>query len=81
MSLGTKNRQIRTAQLCKEHLRSKFADRATLVEEYISEVEGIGKDRDITKWGTFTDIKNLTNDTLTRVEQEFRSWLNPSSRR
>ncbi len=53
MSLGTKNRQAQTAELCKQHLRDKYSDKLNLVEEYIREVEGIGKERDITRWGSF----------------------------
>ena len=78
MSLGTKNRQRLTAELCKQHLREKYRGKIRLVEEYIHEIEGVGKDRDIARWGSFTDIKGFTNETLERIEREFCRWLNPS---
>jgi hypothetical protein len=78
MSLGTKNRQAQTAELCKQHLRDKYSDKLNLVEEYIREVEGIGKERDITRWGSFTDIKGISDETIKRVDERFEQWLNPS---
>jgi hypothetical protein len=81
MNLGTKNRQAQTAKLCKQHLRDKHSEKLKLVEEYILEVEGTGKDRDLTRWGSFTDIKGLTDDTLKRVERDFDRWLDPSRSR
>ena len=80
MSLGTKNRQTQTAELCKQHLRDKYSDKLNLVEEYIREVEGIGKERDITRWGSFTDIKGISDETIKRVDETFEQWLNPQSR-
>ncbi len=76
MSIGTKNRQAQTAELCKQHLRDKYFDKRSLVEEYISEVEGIGKYRDITRWGSFTDIKGISDETSKRVDEHFKRWLN-----
>jgi hypothetical protein len=35
MGLGTKNRQKKTADICKQHLRVKYADKLGLVEEFI----------------------------------------------
>jgi len=78
MSLGTKNRQAQTAELCKQHLRNKYSDKLNLVEEYIREVEGIGKERDITRWGSFTDIKGISDETIKRVDERFEQSLNPS---
>jgi hypothetical protein len=43
MGLGTKNWQKQTAEACKQHLREKYRDQAGLVEEFISEFEGVGK--------------------------------------
>jgi len=43
MSLGTKNRQKQTAETCKQHLREKYRDQLGLVEEFISEFEGVGQ--------------------------------------
>jgi hypothetical protein len=54
MALGTKNRQRQTAETCKRHLREKYRDRGGLVEEFISEFEGVGKNSDPTRWGSFT---------------------------
>jgi hypothetical protein len=77
MSLGTKHRQQQTADLCKQHLRNKHKDNLALVEEFIVEIEGSGKDYDITRWGQFTDIKDINEEMLTRVDLQFDRWLNP----
>ena len=77
MSLGTKNRQARTAQLCKQHLRENHQDKITLVEEYIREIEGTGKRKDINRWGQFTDAKGIYAEMLKRLDDHFESWLNP----
>ena len=50
MSLGTKNRQIQIAETCKQHLRDKYRDKLALVDEFIAEFEGTGKNQDRTKW-------------------------------
>ena len=71
MSLGTKNRQARTAELCKQHLRETHRDNITLVEEYIKEIEGTGKRKDITRWGQFTDAKGICADMLKRLDDHF----------
>ena len=77
MSLGTKNRQIQTADVCKQHLRHKHADKLVLVEEFIGEFEGSGKERDITKWAQFTDASHVQEEMLKRLDEHFDSWLNP----
>ena len=77
MGLGTKNRQQQTADLCKQHLRETHKDNLTLVEEFIQEIEGSGKDHDITRWGRFTDIKDIKEEMLKRVDDAFGNWLNP----
>src|SRR6476660_5055011 len=51
MGLGTKNRQKQTAERCKRHLREKYRDQAGLVEEFIGDFEGTGKNCDLTKRG------------------------------
>jgi hypothetical protein len=79
MPLGIKNRQAQTAELCKQHLRAKYPDKLSLVKEFIREVEGFGKARDITCWGSFTNIQGLDDETLKRVEQNFEHWLQPRS--
>jgi hypothetical protein len=48
MGLGTKNRQQQTADFCKEHLREMHPDKLALVEEFIVEFEGFGKNLDLT---------------------------------
>ena len=77
MGLGTKNRQNQTAETCKQHLRDNHQDKLALVEEFISEFEGNGKDQDATRWGKFTDIKGLKSEMLERLDLEFEKWLNP----
>ena len=48
-----------------------------MVEEFIVEFEGARKDYDITRWGHFTDIKDIKEEMLTRLEAHFKKWLNP----
>jgi len=62
MGLGTKNRQKQTAELCKQHLREKYPDKLELVEEFIVEVEGPPKNSDVSRWGQFTDIKDIKKE-------------------
>jgi hypothetical protein len=68
MGLGTKNRQKQTADICKQHLRQKYRNKLGLVEGFIVEFEGSRKDCDITRWGQFTDIKDIKEEMLTRLE-------------
>ena len=77
MSLGTKNRQQQTAETCKEHLREKHGDKLALVEEFIVEIEGSGKNQGITSWSKFTDIKRSQEEMLKRLDEDFEKWLNP----
>ena len=77
MGLGTKSRQKQTADSCKQHLREKYRDQLGLVEEFIVEIEGAGKNSDITRWGQFTDIKDIKKEMLERLEVHFEKWLNP----
>ncbi len=77
MSLGTKNRQIETANLCKQHLREAFPDEQVLVEEFIVEIEGTGKHQDITKWGQYTDASRIKEAMFNRLDLAFKAWLNP----
>ena len=76
MGLGTKNRQKQTADICKQHLREKYRDQLALVEEFIIEIEGASKNGDVTRWGQFTDIKDIRNEMLKRLDSHFESWLN-----
>jgi hypothetical protein len=77
MGLGTKNRQKQTADICKQHLREKYPDKLGLVEEFIVEIEGPPKDCDVTRWGQFTDIKDIKKEMFQRLEIRFENWLNP----
>ena len=77
MGLGTKNRQKRTADICKLHLREKYQDLRELVEEFIVEIEGAPKNCDVTRWGRFTDVKGIQKEMLKRLEEHFEKWLNP----
>ena len=77
MSLGTKNRQKQTAQLCKEHLRQKYPDKLALVEEFIVEIEGPPVTRDVTRWSQFSGIRDIKKDMLQRLEAQFENWLSP----
>ena len=68
MGFGTKTRQKQTADICKQHLREKYRDRLALVEEFIVEIEGAPKNCDVTRWGQFTDIKDIKKEMLKRLE-------------
>jgi len=76
MGLGTKNRQKQTADICKQHLRGKYPDKLGLVEEFIVEIEGHPKNCDVTRWGQFTDIKDIKKEMFQRLEIRFQNWLN-----
>ena len=77
MTLGTKNRQKQTAELCKQHLREKYPAKLGLVEEFIVEIEGSPKTADVTRWGQFSDIKGIKKEMFHRLEIQFEKWLNP----
>jgi hypothetical protein len=76
MGLGTKNRQNQTGDLCKEHLRGSFASQGALVEDFILEIEGSGKSRDILQWGQFTNMDRNPAAMLSRIDEKFNRWLN-----
>ena len=76
MGLGTKNRQKQTADICKQHLREKYPDKLGLVEEFIVEIEGPPKNYDVTRWGQFTDIKDIKKEMYQRLDARFENWLN-----
>src|ERR1700752_5460786 len=80
MGLGTKRRQQQTADICKQHLREQYRDQRVLVEEFIVEIEGAAKNCDVTRWGRFTDIKDIKGEMLKRLEAHFEKWLNPGYR-
>ena len=77
MGLGTKNRQKQTADTCKRHLRERNPDKPALVEEFIQEIEGTGKEQDITHWGQLTDNSGDDKEMLKRLDAAFGKWLNP----
>jgi len=74
---GTKNRQKQSADLCKQHLREKYPDKLGLVEEFIVEIEGPPQHPDGTRWGQFTDIKDIKKEMFDRLQRKFEGWLNP----
>jgi len=76
MGPGTKNRQHHTADLCREHLRTNHASQGALVEDFIQEIEGVGKTRDILKWGQFTNMDRAPAAMLSRLDEKFTRWLN-----
>ena len=50
---------------------------AIIVEEFIGEIEGAPKNCDVTRWGRFTDIKDIKKEMLKRLEAHFEKWLIP----
>jgi hypothetical protein len=48
-----------------------------LVEEFIVEFEGTGKDSDLTRWSSLTDIRGIEKEMLSRLDAFFETWLNP----
>ncbi len=84
MGLGTKNRQKQTADICKQHLREKYRDKLGLVEEFIVEIEGTPKNCDVTRWGQFTDIKDIKREMFDTRRQgiagHFWLWINKIDR-
>ena len=77
MSVGTKNRLSQIGTQCKAHLREQHAQQLELVEEFIIEIEGSGKDHDVNRWTQFTDSKRSAADMCERVDAAFEKWLNP----
>ena len=77
MGIGTKNREKQTAETCKRHLREKYRDLGELVEEFISEFEGAGKNCNLTRWGQFTGVRGIDKEMLERLDAHFQEWLNP----
>ena len=71
MRLGTKQRQQQTAGVFKQHLRDKLKDKWVLVEEFVHDVEGSGKERHIAKWGRFTGASQIQHEMLRRLDAHF----------
>ena len=76
MGLGTKNRLNQTAEVCKEHLRGKYSLQRNLVEDFILEIEGTTKSKDILKWSQFTNLDRNVAEMLSRLDEQFTRWLN-----
>lgn len=76
MGLGTKNRQQQSADRCKEYLRSSYVSQRVLVEDFILEIEGSGKSRDILQWGQFTRMEGNLEAMLSLLDEKFNRWLN-----
>ena len=76
MCIGTKNRQNLTAELCRKHLRCTYASQGTLVEDFIMEIEGSGKSKDILQWGQFTNMDRDAAAMFGRLDEKFTRWLN-----
>ncbi len=76
MGIGTKNRQNQTADLCREHLRSMYSSQRGLVEDFILEIEGSGKSRDIVQWSQFTNKDRNPATMLPLLDKKFNGWLN-----
>ena len=51
-------------------------DKLALVEEFIVAIEGPPQNRDVTRWGQFTDIKGVKKEIFRRLEIQFVNWLN-----
>ena len=77
MSLGTKNRQQQTTGVCRQHLREKYKSKLGLVNEFIVEIEGTGKNHDVAKWGQFADASWTNDEMLKRLDVELEKWLSP----
>lgn len=76
MGLGTKNRQRQTAELCKEHLRSKYPAERALAEDYIREIEGPEETADPAQWQRFSDPSHSREKLLAALDEHFKKWLN-----
>jgi hypothetical protein len=57
--------------ICGKNIRT-----LKLVEEFIAEVEGPPKNSDVSRWGQFTDIKDIKKEMFQRLEIQFENWLN-----
>lgn len=48
-----------------------------IVEEFVVEFEGTGKNHDVKRWSQFADIKRSDEEMLKRLDEHFEKWLNP----
>jgi hypothetical protein len=56
-----------------------LADQAMDATPHTADVpapEGSPKNWDVTRWGQFTDIKDIKKEMLKRLETHFEKWLN-----
>ena len=79
MSVGTKNRLKQIADECKGHLRENHGGDGSLIEEFISEIEGAGSKLDPAAWNRFTDLKRSRSEMLARLDAAFEAWMNPDA--
>jgi hypothetical protein len=71
MTLGAQHRLKEAADLSRQHLREKHTDQSMLVEEFIAEFEGQGRDH--TRWSKqFADQRQVPG----RVDSAFAKWVN-----
>jgi hypothetical protein len=70
MGLEIKNRQKQTADLCKQHLRQKYPDKLGVGGRVYRRFEGPPKNSDLTRWGEFTDIKDIKKEMFRRLENQ-----------
>jgi hypothetical protein len=40
-------------------------------------LKGTEKGQDVTRWSQFTDIKDIKEEMLKRLDEHFEKWLNP----
>jgi hypothetical protein len=73
--LAAKIRESEVAEACKALLHEAHHDALNLVEEFIVEIEGAGKDRDLSQWIWFAGAGFNTAKIPERLEREFQKWL------
>jgi len=64
------------AEVYKRQLREKHYDKLRRVNELIVEIEGIGKNHDVSKWGQFADASWKNDEMLKRLDAELEKTLN-----
>jgi hypothetical protein len=76
MGPGTKNRQNKLPSFANNICGRDNPDKLGLVEEFIVEIEGPFKKSEVTRWGQFTDIKDIKKEMFQCLEIQFENWLN-----
>jgi hypothetical protein len=51
----------------------KYPDKLGLVEEFIVEIDGPPNNCDVTRWGKFTDIRDIKKEMFLRLEAQFEN--------